>query len=92
MVRGQFKSKQRFRKVFVRTPGANTNVQYRERKPQKALCGGCGKPLAGVPRELPSVMANLPKTAKRPERPYGGMLCSACMRMLIQVRVRGDSQ
>ena len=92
MVRGQFRSKQRFRKIFVRTPGSATHVQYRERKPKKASCGGGRKALAGGSRELPSVMANLPKTAKRPERPFGGMLCSTCMRMLIQFRARGESQ
>jgi ribosomal protein L34E len=25
----------------------------------------------------------MPKTQKRPERPFGGMLCSACMRRKI---------
>lgn len=92
MVRGQFKSRQRFRKVQVRTPGSKTVVHYRERKPQAASCAGCARSLAGVPRELPSVMRNLPKTAKRPERPFGGMLCSVCMKTMFQLKARGDSQ
>ncbi|MDP3734321.1 MAG: 50S ribosomal protein L34e [Nanoarchaeota archaeon] len=77
----------RFRKIFVRAPG-RTTVHYRERKPSRAHCAGCRKPLAGVPREFSSTMANLPKTAKRPERPYGGVLCSACMRKLLILQVR----
>ena len=92
MVRGQFKSKQRFRKKQVCTPGGKTVIHYLERKPQASSCAGCGRALAGVPRELPSVMQNLPKTAKRPERPFGGMLCSPCMRMMFQLKARGEPQ
>ena len=79
----------RLRKISVRTPGGKVAVHYRERKPSKALCGSCKKQLAGVPRELPSKMMNMPKTAKRPERPYGGVLCSSCMRLLLQRQARG---
>ncbi len=87
MPRGMFKSG-RLRKIFVRTPGAKTVVHYRQRKPSKAICGSCKKQLQGVPRELPAKMANMPKTAKRPERPYGGVLCSACTRVLMKAKVR----
>lgn len=78
----------RYRKVFVKTPGGKIHVHYRERKPKRAVCGSCKKPLSGVPRERPCRMKNLPKTAKRPERPYGGVLCSACMRKLFQQQAR----
>ena len=87
MPRGMFKSG-RLRKIFVKTPGSNTKVHFRRRKPSKAVCGTCKKPLAGVPRELPSKMANIPKTAKRPERPFGGVLCSSCMRKMLQQKAR----
>lgn len=82
----------RFRKVFVKTPGSKTVVHYRESKPSKAVCGNCKKPLSGVPRERPAKMANMPKTLKRPERPYGGVLCSKCTRELLKERTRGDVQ
>jgi large subunit ribosomal protein L34e len=90
MPRGMFKSG-RLRKIFVKTPGGRVKVHYRERKPSRAVCGNCKKQLAGVPRERPSKMMNMPKTAKRPERPYGGVLCSACMRLLMKQRARGES-
>ena len=80
----------RLRKVFVKAPGGSTNIHYKERKPKKAKCGSCGKALVSVPHELPSKIASLPKTAKRPERPYGGNLCSACMRRLFKEKARGD--
>ena len=87
MPRGMFKSG-RLRKIFVKTPGGRTVIHYRQRKPSKAICGSCKKQLAGVPRELPSKMANMPKTAKRPERKYGGTLCSACTRLLLKTEAR----
>ena len=82
----------RFRKIFVRTPGSRTVVHFRERKPSKAVCGNCKKQLAGVPRERPAKFNKLPKTAKRPERPYGGNLCSKCTRVLIKNKARGEAQ
>lgn len=91
MPRGMFKSG-RLRKIFVKTPGGRNVTHYRQRKPSKALCGKCKKQLAGVPRELPAKMANMPKTAKRPERKYGGVLCSACTRALLKSEARGEVQ
>lgn len=88
MPEGKYKSG-RFRKIFVKVPGGRTTVHYRERKPTKAICGNCKKQLAGVPRGRSAEMANMPKTAKRPERPYGGVLCSACTRDLLKNKARG---
>jgi len=76
------------RRVFVKTPGGKTTLHYRKRKPSKAICADCKKQLAGVPRERPTKMMNLPKSAKRPERPYGGVLCSPCTRKLLQQKAR----
>lgn len=91
MPRGQFKSG-RFRKIFVKTPGGRVNVHYRERKPSRAICGNCQKPLAGVPRERPAKLGKMSKSARRPERPYGGVLCSACTRQLVKQKARGEAQ
>jgi ribosomal protein L34E len=37
---------------------------------------------------LSRALHSLPKTAKRPERPYGGERCSSCMRRLIIEQTR----
>jgi large subunit ribosomal protein L34e len=87
MPRGMHKSRT-LRKVFVKTPGGKTTLHYRKRKPSKAVCASCKTQLAGVPRERPYKMMNLPKTAKRPERPYGGVLCSPCTRKLMKEKAR----
>ena len=88
MPRGQFKSR-RFRTIFVKAPGGKTRIHYRDRKPGRAHCAACHKVLPGVPREVAAIMRNIPKTAKRPERPYGGILCSGCMRIKLQLKARG---
>jgi large subunit ribosomal protein L34e len=76
------------RRVSRRTPGSRTVKQFKKRKPSKAKCSKCGKVLAGVPRERPYKMQRLPKTKKRPERPYGGVLCSACTRLKMLAKAR----
>ena len=83
MVQGRLKSGT-FRKVQRVTPGGRNVQHYERRKPSKAVCSTCGRVLAGVPREIPTKMQNMPKTAKRPERPFGGVLCSKCMRELMK--------
>ncbi|MFC1728509.1 50S ribosomal protein L34e [Nanoarchaeota archaeon] len=82
MPRGSLKSRT-LRRVFVKTPGSKTKVQYRKRKPSKAKCGKCEAVLSGVPRERPKKMQKMSKTKKRPQRPFGGVLCTKCTRIEI---------
>lgn len=58
------------------------------RKPKKAKCAKCGKPLPGIPRVIPSVFKKLARTKRKPSRPYGGNLCSKCMREKIKKKAR----
>ena len=76
------------RKVFRKVSGGRTNVHFKKRKPQAAKCGRCGDALKGIPREMPFRMKNMAKTKKRPERPFGGVLCSKCMRLEIISKIR----
>ena len=76
------------RKVFVKTPGGRLKVHYRQKKPKKLTCSECGQELHGIPRLIKSKFKNLPKTKKRPQRPYGGVLCSKCSRKKIIEGVR----
>jgi len=85
---GRFKSRKSLRQIYVKTPGGKTVVHYKKKKPGKAHCAECGALLHGVPRELATKMKNMPKTAKRPERPYGGVLCSKCARKKIIEELR----
>jgi large subunit ribosomal protein L34e len=76
------------REVKVRTPGKKTVIHYKKRQPGKAVCTKCGDILKGVANERPYKMKNMPLTKKRPERPYGGVLCSKCMRKVIVAKAR----
>jgi len=82
MVEGKKKSRT-LRRVYKKTPGGKTKLTHQDRKPGKAQCADCGAYLKGVPREKTSKIKNMPKTKKRPDRPYGGKLCSKCMRKRI---------
>ncbi len=77
-----------FRRVYVRTPGGRTVLHYKRRKPKAPHCANCSKVLHGIPHELPFKMSNIPKSQKRPERIFGGVLCSACTKREIISRVR----
>ncbi|MDP4012783.1 MAG: 50S ribosomal protein L34e [Candidatus Nanoarchaeia archaeon] len=72
-----------FRKVFVKTPGGRTIVQYKRKKSARAQCAQCQRYLAGVACGIPSRVKKLPKSSRRPERAFGGVYCSRCSRTKI---------
>ena len=76
------------RKVSRKVPGGRVSLQYKKMKPKAARCGNCGAVLKGVARELPYKMRTMTKSKKRPERPYGGVLCSKCTRQMIIDKAR----
>ncbi len=59
-------------------------IHYEPRKPGPARCAICGRPLNGVPRTYNYKLRNMPKTKKRPERPYGGYICPSCLAKLLK--------
>ncbi len=67
------------RRVYRRTPGGRTVVHYERGRPGRAVCTVCGRPLAGVPRVRSVELHGLSRSRKRPNRPYGGVLCSSCL-------------
>ncbi|MEM1873340.1 MAG: 50S ribosomal protein L34e [Acidilobaceae archaeon] len=91
MVRPKLRTRS-FRRVKRRTPGGFTVVHYEKRKPGVAVCSRCGKPLGGVPRLRSSGLRSLSKSKKRPNRPYGGVLCSSCLAELISASVIKQAQ
>ncbi len=84
---GHFKSRSNKLK-YVKTPGGRTVIHYKSKKNSKVKCAKCGKPLSGTLAKSTAKMKNLPKTAKRPTRPFGGNLCSGCMRRKLIRRAR----
>ncbi len=76
-----------FRQKQVRTVTGTKKV-YVRRKPKVGVCSVTGQTLKGVPRALPTKMKNMPKTAKRPQRPFGGVLSSEASREELKKRAR----
>ncbi|MCF7798705.1 50S ribosomal protein L34e [Candidatus Woesearchaeota archaeon] len=87
MPRGMFKSRT-LRRVMKRVPGGKAVKRYEPRNPGAARCAITGEPLHGVPRKTPNQLAKLPKTMRRPQRPYGGVLGSRASRQLIKEEAR----
>jgi large subunit ribosomal protein L34e len=77
------KSVKRFK---VKTPGGKTFTHFKKRKPSHAVCKNCGAKL-NRPKLSVKQLKNLPKTKKRPERPFPD-LCSKCMRQYFKSKVR----
>jgi large subunit ribosomal protein L34e len=69
-------------------PSGENRMLYRRRKPGKHQCGGCGMVLLGIPHMLTYKFRNLPKSQKRPSRPFGGVFCSRCLRQEMVRRAR----
>jgi len=76
------------RRVAKKTPGGKTVVHYVRRKPSKAHCGVCGSELQGTARGTTTQISKLSKSQKRPERPFGGQLCTSCSRRVIAIRAK----
>ncbi len=77
-----------YKRTFKKTPGGVTVLHYKKKKPSKHLCADCGKLLHAVPRARPYQIRKLPKSKKRPNRPYGGYLCSECARKIFKREAR----
>lgn len=73
-------------RVKKKTPGKRLVTHYIKRKPSKAECAVCKKELLGVPNLLTYKLRGLPKTQRRPERPYGGYLCHSCLKKKLLER------
>lgn len=85
MPQGSRKSRT-LRRVKVKST-QSTKIQYKKRKISKQTCRECGKVLPGTPHQIPSKTKNMAKTKRKPSRPYGGVLCSSCMRKEIMKNV-----
>ncbi|MFX1511005.1 MAG: 50S ribosomal protein L34e [Promethearchaeota archaeon] len=68
----------------IKTPGARLATHYSRRGKNSVNCGICKKPLQGISKGRISDIRSLSKSSKRPNRPYGGQLCSNCLKTAIE--------
>lgn len=67
---------------------SKTILREKRRKIKFAKCAICKKPLHGTKRLEVNELKKLSKSEKRPERPYGGYLCSECAKELFKQKAR----
>lgn len=87
MVAGNKRTRTVKRKQVV-TPGNKTVTRYSSKKPSVARCQLTGQKLSGVPRASKTKIKTMSKSARRPTRPFGGVLSPAAMRRVLIERVR----
>ena len=76
------------RKIRKKLPGGASVIHYVKKRPGKAACANCGKELHGVASGLTSRVRSLSASKKRPNRAYGGRLCSECSRKEVKKKIR----
>ena len=86
MVRPALRSRS-VRRIYRKTPGGRTVIHYDRLKRSKARCAVCGRELGGVPLGKEE-LRKLPKSLKRPERMFGGVLCPSCLSLALKIAVR----
>lgn len=74
-------------KVHKITPSGRKVLHFKKKKPSIARCA-CGRPLAGVPSDLPYRLSKIAKSSRRPSRPFGGALCAVCTRQVVKQKAR----
>ena len=87
MVQGKYRSRT-FRRIKVTTPSGRRTVHFERKRNGAPTCADCGSLLKGVARGTPHQVKKTSKSERRPERPYGGVLCSACTREKIIAQAR----
>lgn len=86
MVRPGLRSRS-MKRLKRRSPSGEARIIYRRRKKHVAHCMICGRPLGGVTRDRRDLRRG-PKTAKRPERYFGGVICPDCLRAALKIAAR----
>ncbi len=75
-------------KIKRKTPGNRVATHKRREKTSKHNCALCGAVLHGVKRGTNSQIRKSKKSQRRPERPYGGQLCTRCTRKVIVLKAK----
>jgi len=68
----------------LKTPSNRNITHYWRKKPSKAHCAICKKPLQSIPRLRPSEMKKTNLTSRRANRIESGRYCAKCLQILIK--------
>ena len=70
------------KKKFRRTPGGKTKIHYTRKKISKAHCAITGTTLSGTGNQMKSAVRKTPKSARRPNVKFGGILSAGARKQL----------
>ena len=74
--------------VKRKTPGSHVATHTRREKTSKHKCAICGSVLHGMVRGTNSEVRKAKRSQRRPERPFGGQLCTKCSRKVLILRAK----
>lgn len=78
------------KRVKKKTPEGRVTTHFRRKRSGAPRCARCGRKLPGMRARNSKALKRLNRSRKKVNRPYGGNLCSACMRSEIRGRVRRE--
>lgn len=79
------RSKKRFK---VTLPSGEGGTRYKKEVPSTILCSLCSQPLGGVPHATTAEIRKLNRSKRRVWRPYGGQICSNCLKKALRQAAR----
>lgn len=88
MLRPKYRTRSQ-RGVSVTTPSGRPRIHFSEKRRKSSLCAICKRALSSVVRSSLSTQCKRLKTEKRPERIYGEIACSSCLKDLLKEAIRG---
>jgi large subunit ribosomal protein L34e len=77
-----------YRRIKTKLPSGKVVTHHEKKKPGLPRCAICKKELKGMPKAFDSKKKKMGISRKRPERAYGGYLCSDCSRKQIKQETR----
>lgn len=87
----RYRSRSKIRKRIL-TPSGKNKIHYLNKKANARHCAICHQQLHGVPRTNKGEVSRLNKVKKRPDRAYGGYLCSQCLKMELKKAARLETK
>ena len=75
------------KKRNVKVPGGRVETKHSGKRHSQPRCRLCGRPLSGF-KTTPSEARKISHSERTVARPFGGNLCSRCLRIMLKEAVR----
>jgi len=92
MPKPHFRTRSRKRKTLNLPGGGGLITHYKRARVKASSCARCGRILFGVPIKVPSKLARVSTSKRRPQRMFGGQLCHKCLQESLKIAARSTIQ